>query len=336
MDGLYILGNDVVFDQVIALINSIQVHNGDRYPICIIPYNDQVERLQTAIDAYDGVSILADIPLIQRWEKFATDAWDQVPFRYEFWKKGGTTSGVHRMGMHRRFVLLDSEAPFSRGIYLDADITVLSSLEPIFERLETCDFVTYDFQYLDPSHVFNVDREETHQFLAQKDYGKRLFCAGMFAAKAGIINDEDLGKVINSLKQDGGALLYPPAPDQTLLNYMAIVLDFDYVNLAFEIPPEQRTGCCVTSKHFEERDWKLYDEGKPLTYLHYVGLGSQLFEQVCSGENLDFPYRDLFLHYRYLKSPGDRPAFRGKPMPYNAPPSLLTRVKAKLKQKLKR
>ena len=52
MDGIYILGNDVVFDQVIALINSIQAHNGDRYPICVLPYNEQVERLKKAVANY--------------------------------------------------------------------------------------------------------------------------------------------------------------------------------------------------------------------------------------------------------------------------------------------
>ncbi|MGD1936183.1 MAG: Npun_R2821/Npun_R2822 family protein [Cyanophyceae cyanobacterium] len=334
MDGIYILGNDVVFDQVIALINSIQAHNGDRYPICVLPYNEQVERLKKAVANYDGVSVLEDETLFNRWDDFVTKAWEEVASRYEFWNKGGTHEGIHRMGTHRRFIAFDLDAPFERFLYLDADTITLLSLEDFFQRLDANDFITYDFQYKDPSHVFNMDLEETRNFLEKDNNAKRIFCSGMFASKAGLIGAEDREKIVASLKADQGKFLYPQAPDQTLLNYISIILNFSYSNLSLDLPKEQVTGCCVTSKHFEEREWRLYDKGNPLTYLHYIGLSSKLFGRLCGGENIDFPYRDVFLHYRYLKTPSERPEFTGKPVPYNAPPGFLARVKKKVKQKL--
>ena len=33
--GIYILGNDGVYDQVVALLNSIEVNIGDKYPILL-------------------------------------------------------------------------------------------------------------------------------------------------------------------------------------------------------------------------------------------------------------------------------------------------------------
>ncbi|HBL11493.1 MAG TPA: sugar transferase, partial [Cyanobacteria bacterium UBA11162] len=75
----------------------------------------------------------------------------------------------------------------------------------------------------------------------------------------------------------------------------------------------------------------LYDKGHRLTYLHYIGLSSKLFAKVCRGENIDFPYRDTFLYYRYLHEPDKRPKFTTKPKPYNQPPSLAKRVLKKLK-----
>ncbi|HEY9640607.1 MAG TPA: hypothetical protein V6C57_08985 [Coleofasciculaceae cyanobacterium] len=101
-------------------------------------------------------------------------------------------------------------------------------------------------------------------------------------------------------------------------------------NFALALPPDQKTGCCVTSAGFEARNHLLFDRGNRLTYLHFIGLSSSLFNRVCAGENLDFPYRDLFLHYRYLHEPSQRPALTGKARLYNATPSMPTRILQKL------
>jgi hypothetical protein len=34
------------------------------------------------------------------------------------------------------------------------------------------------------------------------------------------------------------------------------------------------------------------------------------FTRLCAGEDVDIPYRDVFLHYRYLKSPEERPQLK--------------------------
>jgi hypothetical protein len=97
------------------------------------------------------------------------------------------------------------------------------------------------------------------------------------------------------------------------------------------LPQEERTGCCVTSPHFEALDNILYDKEKRLTYIHYIGLSSSLFTRLCSGENLDFPYRDIFLHYRYLYEPSQRPVFTDSPKSYQPPaPTFWQKVTSKL------
>ena len=111
---------------------------------------------------------------------------------------------------------------------------------------------------------------------------------------------------------------------------MVIRGDIKSCNLALQLPENEMTGCCVTSSHFEDRDRILYDRGNRLTYIHYIGLASNLFSEVCAGNNIDFPYREIFLHYRYLFEPELRPNFNSKPKAYNAPPSLATRVLKKL------
>jgi hypothetical protein len=111
---------------------------------------------------------------------------------------------------------------------------------------------------------------------------------------------------------------------------MVMRLGLSNYNFALNLPTGQATGCAVTSLHFENRDNILYDKGNRLTYLHYIGLSSKLFNRVCAGENIDFPYRDIFLHYRYLHEPEKRPKFTTKAKAYNAPPSVGTKILRKL------
>jgi hypothetical protein len=102
------------------------------------------------------------------------------------------------------------------------------------------------------------------------------------------------------------------APDQTMLNYLVMRRGVNSCNLALTLPPAERTGNSVTSSHFTVKHHRVYDKGVPLLYLHYIGLSSKLFARLCHGENVDLPYRDVFLHYRYLHNPEHRPALAGK------------------------
>ena len=70
-EGIYILANDVVFDQLVALINSIRVNTKKMYPICIIPYDSRLDRTRQYAERCNEVSLLDDAVLIERWEFFA-------------------------------------------------------------------------------------------------------------------------------------------------------------------------------------------------------------------------------------------------------------------------
>jgi hypothetical protein len=40
--GIYTLANDNLYDQVIALVNSIRKNYDPEIPICIIPYDEKI------------------------------------------------------------------------------------------------------------------------------------------------------------------------------------------------------------------------------------------------------------------------------------------------------
>ncbi|MEB3215664.1 MAG: hypothetical protein VKN72_05300 [Nostocales cyanobacterium 94392] len=330
-EGIYILANDVVFDQLIALLNSIEVNAGQKYPISIIPYDHRLERVREEIKYRNNVEIFTDTSAIKLWEDFSAQIWQAHPDAYKIWQQNGI-SGVYRLGMHRRFCGFNGI--FDKFIYLDADILVLNSLDYIFEQLNQHDFVVYDFQHKDLSHVYNVNSDRILNIFPQSRLDREIFCAGFYAANKGLFDAEKRNYLLSKLQSGEAEILYKNAPDQTIINYMVMRSETSSYNFAHQLPETEITGCCVTSPNFEERDNLVYDKENRLTYLHYIGLSSKLFSRLCTGENIDFPYRKTFLHYRYLHDPEQRPQFTTKPKAYNAPPSFTTKVLRKLGLKI--
>jgi Mannosyltransferase putative len=332
-DGIYTLANDKVFDQMVALLNSIDTH-ASNLPVCVIAYNGSLDRVRAEIAKRPNVTLMDDPNIIARWRDFSTDVWMSHPTIMDTWKAKGI-DGVYRLNFTHRYAAFDPEAPFERFIYLDADTLVLDSLDQMFQALDHHDFVTYDFQFKDPSHVFAMSSPKLLEIFPKERLQREIFCAGCYAAKRGLFAPEQRQWLVSKLAEGEAEVLYPKAPDQTVLNYMALRSGIDIYNLAVHLPLEQRTGNSVTSSHFEWREslkdgkaeYILYDNGKRITYLHYIGLSSKLFTQLCQGENIHFPYRETFLHYRYLRDPENCPALLEKPA---APPSFARRILQKL------
>ncbi|MGB3299051.1 MAG: Npun_R2821/Npun_R2822 family protein [Phormidesmis sp.] len=315
-NGVYILANDVVFDQLIALINSLEQNVSKDLPICIVPYDDNTQRSRAITQQYPQVQWFNDQAALEKWETFATKIWQMHPIAFKNWAKRGV-SGVNRLGMHRRFCCFDG--PFDRFIYLDADILAMNSLDILFDSLDHHDFVTYDFQYKDLGHVYDITAKKLTQVFEPSRLQTEIFCAGLYASKKSIFTDTLLTELLSHLKDGDAEILYPNGPDQSILNYMVMKSGITAANLARTLPPQKRTGCCVTSNHFTESNHLLFDAQTQLTYLHYIGVGSQFFKRICAGENVLFPYRNLFLHYRYLKEPAARLPLTGPPAHYQQP-----------------
>jgi hypothetical protein len=326
MDGICTLANDYVLDQVIALLNSVEVH-APGMPVCIYPYDDCLTELQNALAGRENVNIYEDHEAIQSWDSRVRQAWDAHPVAKQRWQNAGS-SGYHRVGTHRRYCAFDG--PFDRFIYMDADTILLDSPQTIFSTLNQADFVVYDFQFKDPSHVYELSAPKLNSLFSPEQLESAMFCSGFYGASKHLFQPENLEQLLHKLRSGEAEVLYPMAPDQTLLNYMVMRSNLTVNNLALTLPLENRTGCCVTSSHFEQRGDLLYDHDNRLTYLHYIGISSRFFKRLCQGENIDLPYRDIFLHYRYLHEPESQPRLTGKAKPYNAPPTLIQRALKKL------
>lgn len=328
--GICTIANDVVYNQLVAWLNSIEANAGREMPVCVIAYDDRIEQVQAEVNQRHNVTLLNNLDLFQRWEDFSYRVWKTHPTALQMWREQGVKTRFYRVGENHRYCAFDPDALFEKFIYMDADTLLMGPVDFIFEKLNTVDFAIYDFQYKDPSHIYNVKSPKLFDVFPETRIKSEIFCSGFYGANRGLFTEDQREWAIAQLQAGDAEILYPAAPNQSLLNYLTMKNKLSVYNFGLELSPDQRTGNSVTSPHFENRENVLYDKGNRLTYLHYIGLSSKLFNRLCAGENIDFPYRDIFLHYRYLHDPENRPRFTDKPRAYDAKPGLLQRLSKKL------
>lgn len=319
MDGICTLANDSVYEQVIALINSIDAIAGQDLPICIYPYDEQVEKLSAAIKERPNVQLYSDRNSIASWDKFAEDVWQAHPTAHRLWqqrkRKNKHSRNYNYKGTHRRYCAFDG--PFERFLYMDANTLLMDGVKPIFNLLEHYDCVVYDFQHKDPTRVYQVNSLKLETIFDDLRIAQEICTGSFYAAHQNLFSPSQKETLLNYLQTQEAEILYPFAPARALINYMLMRSQCSILNLALSLPPERVTECSITANRFLDLNNILYERGKRLTYIHYNSLPSSLFSRVCSGENIDFPYRDLFLHYRYLHEPENQPHFITRAKPYN-------------------
>ncbi len=97
MNGICTLGNDYVYDQLIALLNSIDVILGSDIPVCIYPFDEQTQRIADAIANRPNVFIYDNQESIKRWDEFMLEASPASMNKNKYRIYGG----------HRRFCAFD-------------------------------------------------------------------------------------------------------------------------------------------------------------------------------------------------------------------------------------
>jgi hypothetical protein len=320
--GLYVLANDTVRHQLAALLNSLAANVAAPPPVCVIPYDDRLQAVRQEIAGRAGVTLWDDAATLAAWDGFAARAWRAHPRALRLWRPRGEPGGLHRFGSHRRLAVFDG--PFERFLYLDADVLVLGSPEALLAALDRHPFVVHDDQFRAPRHVFDLASPRL-PVLFPPPALDGIFCAGIFAARRGLFDAAAREGLLEALAAGEADVLYPWAPDQSLLNYMVLRRGVPVHNL-YRAAGAAAVATCATVPGLEERAGRLYDRGRPLPFLHYIGIHPPAFNAVCAGRDVRFPYRELFLHYRYLSDPAARPGLRGRPRAYNAPPALWRRL----------
>jgi hypothetical protein len=305
-DGIYILANDVVFDHLVALLNSLEVNGAKDIPVCIIPYDDRMEKVRVEIAIRHNVTLFENTDSIDFWEDFATQAWTSHRKAQKVWQAKGWQQ-VHCLGMHRKFCCFDGH--FDKFVYFDCDTLLMGSLDYIYQKLDEFDWVANDFQYKsDLNYVFDLSSPKLAEIFNVCQLDSHIFCAGWFAAKKGILNRNNSNQLLENLISGEAEILSLRGTDQPLFNYLVARSGISFYNFAYHQPAG------VTGNHwssqFDVIDYVLYDKGRRLTYLHYMSISAAKINQLCAGEDVEIPYRNVFLHYRYLRSPEKCPKLK--------------------------
>lgn len=318
--GIYVVANNNVYDQLVALLNSIEANYSRDIPVCVIPYNNDIDLVEKEIFKRDNVFLFENQEIIEKWERFVTRV---QALYYDYPSELGSKKKKAQKVQHsRKYCAFDGE--FDKFIFIDCDTLVFRPLDHIFQKLDDYDFVVHDFQRKTSGNkntINNFIEVFEKSYSSKNDLARYFHCSGFWGAKRGAITEQDLEAFFQDLASGEIRIFRDVLSEQRLLNYMTLKKLFKPYNLTLGSDSEYCTGVCVTSKHFEEKQHVLYDKGRRLTYLHYMGVSNELFSQLCEWQKSkipfkntllpitdkllnrkigSIPYKDVFVHYRFL------------------------------------
>ncbi len=320
--GLYILASNGVFDSLVALLNSIESNYRSDIPICIIPYNNEINLIEKEIKKRKNIFLFDDHKSINRWETFFHQL-HQLYLAYPY--ENVTSKKTLILNMYRKCCAFDG--PFDRFIYIDCDTLVFQSLDYIFDKLDEYDCVSHDFQRLTSIRKNEVSRFYPFfkdDYPSETELATQFHCGGFWAYDKGKITSDDLDYFYQEIAEKDITIFAQALFDDTpMLNYMNLKKGLKLYNVTLDKASEYNTGSCVTSRHFEEKDQVVYDQGKKLTYLHYMGIKSASLNRLSWWKKMHFPcqetlfrvadkvfdwqlnqipYKKTFLHYRFMSN----------------------------------
>lgn len=306
--GIYTLANDHVYDQLVALLNSIEVNIGVDIPVCIIPFDHQLERVKKEISSRPNVSLFTDWDAIHRWENFAQDVIAAHPkaiathFNHPRWYKGH---------LHRKFAAFDGE--FDKFVFFDGDSLAMKPIDDIFGKLDRYDFVFDDWEHAKSKSkaALNIPLIEATGQFSEDGIRERLHCSSFFGSKRGLfdtatltamkerlINEQEISWVNGNGWWD----------DAFLFNYMTLSKNRTLFNFTRSKNGHERTGNCANADPFVAVEVLYNHQGlKPIHRIHYMGYAASDFKRLCQGEDAGICYQDTFLTYRFLKQPDKKP-----------------------------
>ncbi|WP_373527575.1 Npun_R2821/Npun_R2822 family protein [Nostoc sp.] len=327
--GIYTLANDTVFDQLVALLNSIEVNVSQDIPICVIPYNNQLEKVNQEINSRKNVALFENRESMQRWDNFANEVWAVHPAA----KQGRLSrNSWHRSPLLRKLCTFDGE--FEKFVFYDADSLAMKPLTNLLDKLDSYDFVFDDWEHKKSREntALNLSIIEKTGLYKEEDIHSKLHCSSFFASKKGIFAPSELESLKNLLiEEDEIQWVRKWWDDAFLFNYMTLRYNRPLFNLTLSPNGADRTGNCANADPFANINNVLYNQDglKPIYRLHYMSYSSVDFARLCQGEDINIRYRDEFLYYRFLKQPEKKPT-RLKP------PSLITKTNRLFNKTLKK
>lgn len=327
--GVYTLANDAVYDQFLALLNSIESNVSPDIPICVIPFDDRIELVKKEITSRPNVTLFENQTSIKRWENFARKFANSHPEA-----KGTSHPRWYNGSLHRKFAAFDGY--FEKFVFFDGDSLAMKPLTDLWSKLETYDFVFDDWEHAKSTTnaALNIPLIEKYGIFTETEIRQRLHCSSFWGSKGGLFSKEELTILQERLvSRDEAAWVNGQGwwDDAFLFNYMTLRCDRPLFNFTLSPNGQDRTGNCANADPFVAIDHLLYNQQglKPIHRIHYMGYSSTDFKRLCQGEDVDIPFKEIFLYYRFLKQPEQKPTVL-------RPPNLIAKVNRLLQKATKK
>jgi hypothetical protein len=332
--GIYTLANDVVFDQLVALLNSIETNVGNYFQVCVIPYDDKLDLVNKELKSRPNVTLFDDQESFKKWDEFADKIWSAHPrskqskYSRTKWYKGS---------LHRKFASFDGT--FDQFAFYEGDTLAMKPLNRLFELLQSYDFVFDDWEHNKPieSTAINISLIEKATSYREEDIRPLLHDASFFGAKKGLFSQDFLEQLTQKLINEKEVEWINEIgwwDDVFLFNYLTFRLERPIFNFTLSPNKQEVTGNCAEVDPFINIDNVLYNEqgSKPIHRIHYMKYSSRDFAGLCQGIDADIRYKDIFLHYRFLKAPEQQPTQLRPPHPLSKVSGQFQKVMDKVKR----
>ncbi len=278
--GIYILANDEVLDNAIALLNSIRVYDSET-PVIMIPYDSYYKTAAGVLAKSFGVQIYEDLKFLECLSKKVRKIFSgrifvnpKVNFSHNLLRKLACWFGI-----------------FDEFLYIDTDIVVFEKIIDNLKYLSDYDFVHCDYQYLNRiKHVFTSKLLEDNVF--SKNELQAVFNSGFWGSKKNLISEGELYQTLEECAAHPEYFqLQHRNTDQPIINYIALKRIKRRLNIVRN-SGKKGPGNWAGMPHFKRQDNFLIDPNvnRPLKYLHWAGT------RIGPG----CPYWDIWRHYRYL------------------------------------
>lgn len=273
--GIYIIANDKVIEQALALLNSIRLHDPD-IPIVMIPYDDQYQAVAKLLAESYGVKMYEDLPFIEHLSNQLHQTFGKEFFaRPNQFRKQACWFGS-----------------FDEFIYIDTDIVVFEKISNNFNYLNNYDFICCDYQYSGGIQNVFTDKIIENNIFSLTEV-QDVFNGGFWGSKKHLISEKILYETFFECAAHPEYFDFSQkTSDQPIINYMIL----KHIPRRFNIVrrPDGAPGNWAGSKHFKTQGNQLIDPNvnQPLQYLHWAGIR---IEPGC-------PYWDIWKYYRYLNS----------------------------------
>ncbi|MEP0920936.1 Npun_R2821/Npun_R2822 family protein [Leptolyngbya sp. ST-U4] len=301
--GIYIVANDRVLDQSIALLNSLRLHDPDT-PIVLIPYDENYHQVAAAL-ARHQVQLFPDLNLLER----CSQRLHQI-FGDRFFDKPNK--------LRKQACWL---GPFDEFLYIDTDIVVFEKIIDVLHNFDRYDFLCADYQHRSGiQNIFSPIVQQQRIFSPTEL--QDVFNSGFWAAKKYLLPETDLYALCAECAAHPEYFDFSgKVSDQPILNYLVLKQISRRLNLAHHDEP--MPGNWAGSPHFISKNYQLFDPqtGRSLQFLHWAGIKIQ---PGC-------PYWEIWKHYRYLNEAIDEAALHEK---YSAHPTSQTSPVQRMLRKL--